>query len=283
LRVLLTGKGGQVGSALLAALPALGEVVALDRTQLDLGSPDAVRAALRDLRPQVIVNAAAYTAVDEAEREEALALRVNRDGPATLAAEAARLGALLVHFSTDYVFDGEKPSAYLETDAPNPLNAYGRSKLAGESAIQASGCRHLIFRTSWVYAARGRNFMLTMLRLAAEGRALRVVDDQYGAPTSNLMIADATTQAIRRALGDGALSGLYHMSAGGGTTWYGFARAIFEQKGIAADLAPIASAEYRATARRPRNSLLDNVKLGSTFGLHLPRWDAGLAQVLRSL
>ena len=283
MRILLIGKNGQVGSALLATLPALGEVTAVDRTQLDLADPDSIRAAVRSNRPQLIVNTGAYTAVDQAERDEAFALRVNGDGPAVLAEEAEKAGALLVHFSTDYVFDGEKSSPYVETDSPNPLNAYGRSKLAGEQAIQSSRCRQLIFRTSWVYAATGQNFLLTMLRLASEGKPVRVVNDQRGAPTSNLMIADATTQAIRRALGDSALSGLYHMSAAGGTTWYGFARAIFEQKGMVTDLAPIASAEYRAAARRPRNSLLDNGKLGSTLGLHLQTWDAGLAQVLRSL
>jgi len=283
LRILLTGKNGQVGSALFATLPALGEVTGAGRTQIDLAYPDSIRAGVRSARPQVIVNAGAYTAVDRAEREEALAMRVNGDAPAVLADEAERIGALLVHFSTDYVFDGEKPSPYVEDDSPNPLNAYGRSKLVGEQAVQSSHCRHLIFRTSWVYAAAGKNFLLTMLRLAGEGKPLRVVSDQRGAPTSNLMIADATTQAIGRALGDSALSGLYHMSAAGGTTWYGFARAIFEQKAIVADLAPIGSAEYRGAARRPRNSLLDNAKLGSTLGLHLPAWDAGLAQILRSL
>lgn len=283
MRILLTGSNGQVGSALLATLPALGEVTAAGRTQLDLADPDSIRAAVRSTRPQVIVNAGAYTAVDQAEQDEALATRVNGDGPAVLADESERIGAFLVHFSTDYVFDGEKSSPYVETDSPNPLNAYGRSKLAGEQAIESSHCRHLIFRTSWVYAATGKNFLLTMLRLAGEGKPLRVVNDQRGAPTSNLMIAEATTQAIRRALGDSALCGLYHMSAAGGTTWFGFARAIFERKGMVADLAAISSAEYGATARRPRNSLLDNVKLGSTLGLHLPTWDAGLAQVLRSL
>jgi dTDP-4-dehydrorhamnose reductase len=283
LRILLTGKSGQVGAALAATLPFLGELVALDRTQLDLASRDSVAGAVRMVRPQVIVNAAAYTAVDQAEQEEALALRINRDGPATLAEEAAKLGALLVHFSTDYVFDGEQPSPYVETDRPNPLNAYGRSKLAGDQAIQASGCRHLIFRTSWVYAATGRNFLLTMLRLAGEGKPLRVVNDQHGAPTSNLVIADATTQAMRRALGDASLSGLYHMSAAGSTTWYGFARAILEQQKIVADLTAITSAQYRAPARRPRNSVLDNARLAATLGLRMSTWDAGLRQVLRSL
>jgi dTDP-4-dehydrorhamnose reductase len=281
LKILLTGKTGQVGSALTATLPSLGELVVLDRARLDLGRPESVAAAVRDVRPQVIVNAAAFTAVDQAEREEALALRINRDGPASLAEEAARLGALLVHFSTDYVFDGEKPAPYVETDPPNPLNAYGRSKLGGEQAIQSSGCRHLIFRTSWVYAATGRNFLLTMLRLAGEGKPLRVVNDQHGAPTSNLMIADATTRAIGRALGDTSLYGLYHMSAVGGTTWYGFARFIFEHKAIGTDLVPITSAQYSAPATRPRNSMLDNGRLEADFAIRLPDWRSGAQGILQ--
>lgn len=276
MRILLTGRNGQVGSALLATLPALGEVIAVDRRQLDLASSDSIRSAVRDARPQVIVNAGAYTAVDQAERQEPLALRVNGEAPAVLAEEAAELGALLVHFSTDYVFDGEKTSPYLETDAPNPLNAYGRSKLAGERAIQASGCRHLIFRTSWVYAGTGHNFLLTMLRLAREGKPLRVVDDQHGAPTSSRMIAAASAEALTR-LGDGA--GLYHMSAAGSTTWYGFARAIFHRAGLTPSLMPIASVDYPAPARRPRNSLLDNGLL-MRQGIRLPSWEAGLDELL---
>ena len=279
MRILLTGKNGQVGSALLASLPALGEVIALDRTQLDLESPDGIRAAVREARPQVIVNAAAYTAVDEAERREAFAFRVNCEAPGVLAEEAKRLGALLVHFSTDYVFDGEKPSPYVESDTPDPLNAYGRSKLAGEQAIQGSGCRHLIFRTSWVYAPSGNNFMLTMLRLAREGRPLRVVDDQYGAPTTSLMIADAVPDAIRSLLVDRSREGLYHITAGGRTTWHGFARDIFQAAGVKADLTAISSREYKALARRPRNSVLDNHKLGERLHIRMPTWQDGLREV----
>ena len=276
MRILLTGKNGQVGSALLATLPALGDVAAVDRTQLDLANPDSIRDAVAEIQPQIIVNAAAYTAVDQAEREEALAMRVNGDGPAIMAEEAKRTGALLVHFSTDYVFDGEKASPYLETDRPSPLNAYGRSKLAGERAIRASGCRYLIFRTSWVYAATGHNFLLTMLRLAREGKPLRVVDDQHGAPTSSRMIAVATAQAMRSL---GKQDGIYHMSAAGSTTWYGFARAIFRQAGLNPSLTPIASADYPAPARRPRNSLLDNGLL-VRHGIRLPAWEAGLSELL---
>jgi dTDP-4-dehydrorhamnose reductase len=276
LRILLTGKNGQVGSALLATLPALGDVVALDRAQLDLGDPDSIRSAVRNARPQVIVNAAAYTAVDRAENEEALALRVNRDGPAVLAEEAKRTGALLVHFSTDYVFDGEKAGAYVEGDAPNPLNAYGRSKLAGERAVEGSGCRYLVFRTSWIYAATGRNFYLTMLRLARERKPLRVVDDQHGAPTSSRMVAAATASALAKLP---QYPGLYHMSAVGSTTWYGFAQAIFREAGVTAHVTPIASRDYPSAARRPRNCVLDNARLAGQ-GIQLPSWESGLRDVV---
>ena len=280
MKILLTGPTGQVGSALLDTLAALGEVVPLDRVGLDLAEPRSIRSAVRAVRPEVFVNAGAYTAVDQAESERALALRINGEGPAVLAEEAVTLGALLVHFSTDYVFDGRKAEPYLESDLPNPLNAYGQTKLAGEQAIQRSGCRHLIFRTSWVYAATGRNFMRTMLRLAREGKPLRVVDDQHGAPTSNLMLAKAVPVAIARALADRSLEGLYHMSASGQTTWHGFAQAIFEAARVDADLAPIDSAQYPAAAKRPRNSVLDNGRLASRFGIRLAPWGEGLREVL---
>jgi len=277
LRILLTGKNGQVGSALLGTLPPLGELIAPDRTQLDLAHPDSIAAALRDVRPHVIVNAAAYTAVDQAEKEEPLAFRVNRDAPAVLAEEAKKLGALLVHFSTDYVFDGEKPSPYVESDTPNPLNAYGRSKLAGEQAIQASGCRHLIFRTSWVYAARGKNFVLTMLRLARDGKPLRVVDDQWGAPTSASMIARAVPHAVERIAADESLMGLYHMTAGGSTTWCRFARTI-----VGENVTAISSDAYPTAARRPPYSVLDNGKLNVRLNIRLPPWEEGLKEVLKT-
>jgi dTDP-4-dehydrorhamnose reductase len=282
LRILLTGPTGQVGSALLDALPSLGEVIPVDRSELDLASAASIRAAVRTVRPEVIVNAAAYTAVDRAESEEALATAVNGDAPAILAAEAAKLPALLVHFSTDYVFNGEKPSPYVESDAASPLNAYGRSKLAGEEAVKASGCRHLIVRTSWVYAASGSNFLLTMLRLARSGKPLRVVNDQFGAPTSNLMIASAVAAALRRALADESLDGTYHMSAAGKTSWYGFAQAIFEATDTHADLAAIPSSEYQAAARRPTNSVLDNGKLAAQLQIRLPSWQDGMRQVIRA-
>lgn len=280
MRLLLTGSSGQVGSALLQTLPALGAVIARTRPALDLANPDSIRQAVREAKPEVIVNAAAYTAVDQAEKEEPLAKAVNAEAVAVLAEEAASRGALLVHFSTDYVFDGEKPSPYLESDPTNPLNAYGRSKLAGEQAIQRSGCRHLIFRTSWVYSNTGKNFLLTMLRLARERKELRVVDDQHGAPTSSRALADAVPAAITAVLRDPSLAGLYHMTAQGRTTWCGFARAIIGER---AKVVPISSSEYPAPARRPRNSVLDNGKLEKSFGIRLPSWQAGLEQVMSTL
>jgi dTDP-4-dehydrorhamnose reductase len=251
-----------------------------DRATLDLSNSDSILRVVRQVRPRVIVNAAAYTAVDRAEDEEALAMRVNADGPAILAEEAAKHDALLVHFSTDYVFDGEKRGPYTEVDLPNPLSAYGRTKLAGENAIQTSSCRHLIFRTSWIYGPTGRNFLLTMLRLASPGKLVRVVNDQYGAPTSSAMVAAAVPKAITLSE-DASMNGVYHMTASGSTTWYGFARAILEPS--RAEVQAISSAEYTSPVRRPRNSLLDNSKLDRHFGLRLPPWEDGLRQVLQQL
>jgi dTDP-4-dehydrorhamnose reductase len=280
LRVLLTGKSGQVGSALSKTLAPLGDVIAWDRTQLDLADADAIRAAVRAAKPRVIVNAAAYTAVDKAETEEGVAMKINRDGPRTLAEEAAKGGALLVHFSTDYVFDGEKRGPYTEHDVPRPLNAYGRSKLGGEQAILSSACRKLILRTSWVYGPIGNNFPLTIVKAARERRELRVVDDQVGAPTSTGMLARALPEMIKRALDDASLDGLYHLSAAGEVSWYGFALAILEGKGIKAAVKPVRSDEYEARALRPHNSLLDNAKVRQKFGIRLPPWDEGLAELL---
>lgn len=281
MRILLTGRDGQVGSELQRALTKLGDVLATDRGGLDLADVDAVRRVVRAAKPGIIVNAAAYTAVDKAEAEPELAMRVNGSAAGVLAEEAKRLGALLVHYSTDYVFDGEKPSPYLETDAPNPLNVYGRSKLAGEEAIRNIWWRHLILRTSWIYAAHGKNFLLTMLRAAQEGKELRVVDDQFGAPTSNLMVAHATEQVIARTVEHDSLCGLYHMSAAGSTSWHGFACAIFEASATRATLHPIPSSAWPATARRPKNSLLDNTKLATLLGVRLPAWQSGLSAVLQ--
>jgi dTDP-4-dehydrorhamnose reductase len=274
LRILLVGRNGQVGRELARTLAPLGEVHALGRDELDLTDPARIAAVVRAASPQIIVNAAAYTAVDRAESEPEAAFAVNAAAPAVLAAEAARLGASLVHYSTDYVFDGAKPAPYAEDDVPHPLNVYGASKLAGERAIAASGCRHLILRTSWVYGPHGSNFMRAILRAARERRELRVVDDQIGAPTSSLALARATAQVLRQ-----AGEGLYHMSAAGKTSWCGFARAILARAARGTPVVPIRSEEYPAAARRPRNSLLDNSRLRSTFGVALAPWEEGLAEV----
>jgi dTDP-4-dehydrorhamnose reductase len=245
-----------------------------DRFGLDLADTPPLVATVRALQPAVIVNAAAYTAVDKAEAERDMAFAVNATAPRVLAEEAKRIGALLVHYSTDYVFDGEKASPYVEDDAPRPTSVYGESKLAGEQAILKSGCRHLILRTSWVYGPRGKNFYLTMLRLAKERPELRVVDDQVGAPTSSLEIARATATL----LGKGA-RGLYHMTAAGETSWCGFARAIFAAAGIATPVVPIPTADYPTPARRPRNSRLDCSRLRADFGVALAPWEEALAEV----
>jgi dTDP-4-dehydrorhamnose reductase len=275
LKILLTGRNGQVGWELLKALAPLGELTALGRAELDLRDAERIREAVRASNPDVIVNAAAYTAVDRAESERDAAFAVNAGAPGTLAAEAKRSGALLVHYSTDYVFDGAKPAPYVEEDEPNPVNAYGASKLAGERAIAASGCRYLILRTSWVYGPRGANFYLTMLRLARERPELRVVDDQVGAPTSSLAIARATAQLLR----PGA-HGLYHLSAAGKTSWCGFARAILAGAGLATPVTAIRTEDYPAPAKRPRNSRLDCSRLRADFGVALAPWEAGLAEVI---
>jgi dTDP-4-dehydrorhamnose reductase len=292
LRVLLTGKTGQVGFELQRALAAIGQVVAFDRSELDLSSVDAIRARVREVRPQIIVNAAAYTAVDKAEAEPEPAMRINGVAPGIMADEARRLGAILVHYSTDYVFDGTKKEPYVEDDPPNPVSGYGRSKLAGEQAIAASGAPHLIFRTSWVYAARGQNFVRTMLRLGRERGELRIVDDQVGAPTWARFIAEATAQVLRQ-LGDGHQAignraGIYNLTATGAVSWHGFASAIFAEAkahlGMTPPkLIPISTAEYPLPARRPANSCLDNSKLTRTFGLTPPRWEGMLAACFSNL
>ena len=278
MKILLVGKDGQVGRELLPILASHGEVAATGRADLDLRETSRVAEKVLDEKPDVIVNAAAYTAVDRAESEPDTAQAVNAAAPGAMAAEAARLGALLVHFSTDYVFDGAKPQPYLEDDSTNPLSAYGRSKLAGERAILSSGCRHLILRTSWVYGPHGRNFLLTILRAARERPELRVVDDQVGAPTSSLAIARATAALLRR---DAA--GLYHFTAAGKTTWFGFAREILARAGIHTPIVPISTNEYPAAARRPRNSVLDNSRLKAAHGLALPSWQEQLDEVMAAL
>jgi dTDP-4-dehydrorhamnose reductase len=277
-KILLTGPTGQVGWELARQLAGLGEVIAPGRPALDLADADAIRAVARELQPDVIVNAAAYTAVDRAEDEPDLAFAINATAPGVLADEAKRLGALLVHFSTDYVFDGTKVEPYTEDDAPAPLSVYGRSKLAGERAIQASGCRHLMLRTSWVYAARGRNFLLTMLRLGIERPELKVVDDQRGAPTWARDIAAATVQVLTD-----PPNGLFHLTAGGATTWHGFACEIMRLAGLTPVVHRLRSDEYPVAARRPANSVLDNTRLREAAGVVMPAWDESLARCLREM
>ena len=280
MNVLLLGKNGQVGWELARTLAPLGHVVALNSLELDLADPDAIRKTVRELEPGIIVNAAAHTAVDKAESEPDLAMKINGDAPGILAEEANRLDSLLVHYSTDYVFDGKKQGGYSENDTTCPQNVYGKTKLAGEAAIRESGARHLIFRTSWVYGLRGRNFLLTVLRLAQEREALEIVDDQIGAPTWCRMIAEATSLALS-GFHEG-LSGTYHMTAAGSTSWHGFAAAILELSGIEKKpaLTPIPTEDYPLPAARPQNSILSNEKLHSGFGLRLPDWRSSLALCL---
>jgi dTDP-4-dehydrorhamnose reductase len=289
-RILLLGKNGQVGYALGRRLAALGDLQALDAEDLDLTRAGDIRDAVRALRPQLIVNAAAYTAVDQAEEQPALALAVNGEAPKVLAEEAAKAGAALVHYSTEYVFDGAKDSPYTEDDIPNPLGVYGRSKLAGDRAIIASGVPYLIFRTTWVYGLRGHNFLLTMQRLLRERDEVRVVGDQIGAPTWSESLAEATVAILEQAGCDwvryiGANRGLYNMTCGGATSWFGFAGAIrdhmVDQESTLGRLVEIRSTEYPTPARRPPYSVLDNSRLRQTFGVSLPAWDDALARCLR--
>lgn len=270
MRILLTGRNGQVGWELERSLARIGEILAFDRSSLDLADPDQIVKRVRAIRPDLIVNAAAYTAVDRAESEPELALRINAGAPEVLAAEALRLGAALIHYSTDYVFDGTKAAAYVETDPPNPLSVYGRSKLQGERAVQASGCKHLILRTSWVYGARGTNFLLTMLRLARERRELRVVDDQIGAPTWCRDIAAATAD-LAEASAEGSIQGLYHVTAAGKTSWCRFASTLLEIAGIRTPVRPISTSQFPSVAKRPANSVLSCAKV-KALGIELPEW-----------
>jgi dTDP-4-dehydrorhamnose reductase len=277
MRILLTGADGQVGWELRRTLAPLGTVAAFTRAGLDLAHVDAIRARVDEVRPDVIVNAGAYTAVDNAESEPELARAVNATAPGVLAEEAKRRGALLVHYSTDYVFDGTQEAPYVETDGTGPLGVYGRTKLEGELAIAAVSPRHVILRTSWVYASRGRNFLLTMLRLARERPELRVVDDQHGAPTWARDLAVATAKIIPPAATE-ITSGVYHATAAGATTWCGFAREIVRAAGLATPVRAIATADYPTPARRPANSVLSNAKLAATFGVTLPDWRDSLAR-----
>jgi len=251
-----------------------------DRKALDLRS---IGNSIADAKPDIIVNAAAYTAVDRAERERDAAFEVNARAVAEIAQQARSVDALLVHFSTDYVFDGRKPAPYVETDAPRPLSVYGKSKLEGERALEASGCRHLVFRCSWIYAPAGRNFVNAILAAAKAGRELRVVDDQRGAPTSSTAVAAAVTGILSDAALRGKPSGIYHMSAAGETTWHGFAKEILAGAQLDARLTPVSSADYGAAAPRPQNSMLDNAKLRSAFGVSLPDWREGFRAAMRAM
>ena len=294
MKILLLGKNGQVGWELQRALAPLGAMVALDRAGADglrgdLEDLDGLARTVRKLAPDVIVNAAAYTAVDKAETDVARAQCINAEASGVLAAAAAEVGALLVHYSTDYVFDGSGDKPWREDSPTGPLSVYGRTKLAGEDAIRASGCRHLIFRTSWVHAARGGNFARTMLRLAAERERLTVIADQIGAPTGADLIADVSAHAIRASLASPALCGTYHLVADGETSWHGYARFVIEtarELGVALkveEIAPIATRDYPTAAARPLNSRLDTQRLRSAFGLHLPDWRDGVARMLREI
>jgi dTDP-4-dehydrorhamnose reductase len=288
MRILLIGTGGQVGHELQRTLAPLGDVRGVDFPDIDLADPRGLRALCREAKPGLIVNAAAYTAVDKAESEPALALAINGTAPGVLAREALRLGAVLVHYSTDYVFDGSKREPWREDDAPAPLNEYGRTKLEGDLAIARSGCKHLIFRTTWVYGPRGGNFLLTMLRLAATRDELRIVADQRGAPTSSLFLAEATARAIRAIPREGVASGIYNLSASGETTWASFAEAIFARAaGRSGFFAPrvvrIPSSEYPTPARRPAYSVLDTAKFAAAFGFAPTSWESQLDAVFAVL
>jgi dTDP-4-dehydrorhamnose reductase len=294
MRILLTGITGQVGSAFCAPISEFATVVQADRSQLDLSQPATLSNALDQLKPDLIINPAAYTAVDLAEDERELAFQVNSDAPAVMAQWAARYNVPMLHFSTDYVFDGSGEAAWREDDRPAPLSVYGASKLAGERAVIDSGCRHLIVRTSWVYAAQGKNFLRTMARLAGERKELRVVADQFGAPTSARIIADAVVKILRKeSRGPGELfkdeGGVVHLSASGVTSWYGFADAIIaglKRRGVKLEVErwiAIATSEYPTKATRPQNSRLDHQRLNSRYGVVMPSWQAALALELDEL
>ena len=292
-RVIVTGSQGQLGRALLQSFGGSAEVIACDRNTLDLSDPDSIRSRIRSVAPDVILNAGAYTAVDRAESEPEIAMAINGRAPGVLADEARRSGALLIHYSTDYVFNGAKSSPWAEDDAPDPLSVYGVTKLAGEEAIRSVNGRFLIFRTSWVYAPEGRNFLLTMLRLGKERDSLNVVDDQVGAPTAASELASAT-HTIVNGIVDGKFgrhadwAGVYHMTCAGSTSWCGFARAIFERADALLDkkaptVNPIATSDFPTPAKRPLNSVLSNEKLTTRFGLQLADWQLALDDVIAKI
>jgi dTDP-4-dehydrorhamnose reductase len=303
-KILLTGKNGQLGDDLQHMLPRLGDVVATDREHLDLARPDEIRRVIREVRPAFIVNAAAYTAVDQAENDESAARAINTEAPAVLAEEAKKIGAALIHYSTDYVFDGSKNSPYDEHDQPNPISVYGATKLAGEQEIRNSGVDHFIFRTAWLYSTHGKKFLLTILRLATQREELRIVHDQIGAPTWSREIASATVKTLEQihtgtdvAAAWAERSGTYHMTAGGKTNWHEFTEAILEEAAQTRSTAawfraathgkelltrrviPIATSDYPTPARRPAYSVLSNSKFNRVFGIQLPDWRKQLKQV----
>ena len=295
-KILLTGATGQVGWELRRSLAPLGQLVALDRKGMDLSNPDQIRDVIRQIRPGLIVNAAAYTAVDKAEEEVELATVVNATAPGIIAEEAARLQAPLIHFSTDYIFSGgNEGNPYVEEDGPDPGNVYGKTKLAGEQAIQKTGGPHLIFRTSWVYAARGSNFAKTMLRLAKEGDELNVVSDQVGVPTSAELIADITALCLYHVTNDSAFGkqavGTYHLSPSGETNWHEYARYVIAEaqhygvtlRAKPENIHPISTSEYPLPAKRPANSLLDTKKLTNTFSVHMPVWRTQVKRLVSEL
>jgi dTDP-4-dehydrorhamnose reductase len=288
-KILVTGKNGQVGWELQRTLAPLGQVIALNTEDMDLSDADAIRRKVREIAPHIIVNPAAHTAVDKAESELDLAMAINGTAAGLLAEEAKKLDALLIHYSTDYVFDGTKASPYVESDSPNPQSVYGKTKLAGEQAIQAVGGKHLILRTSWVYGVHGGNFVKTILRLAKERSELRIVADQYGAPTWARLLAESTAQIMGKYSED--KSGVYHLTSSGRTNWHEFAEEIvrlarqyddaLKDKPLA--IQPIATHEYPVPAKRPANSSLSTEKIKEAFGLKLPRWEDDLAECIRQL
>ncbi len=294
MKILLFGKHGQLGWELNRALQAFGEIIVLDIEEADFSEPESLRKIVQDEKPDIICNAVAYTAVDKAEQDEALALKINGVAPGVLADEALKIGALLVHYSTDYVFDGSKAEPYVETDKPNPINVYGRTKLAGELAVQASGCDYLIFRTSWVYTSRANNFLLTMLRLAQEREALSIVNDQLGAPTTARLIADVTILCLQQVMKERVAgvfsSDLYHLTASGHTSWHGFTEKIvnfareksnFHLKIKTINAIP--TSDYPTPAARPMNSQLALTKLESAFTLKMPDWGKTLQLCMADL
>ncbi len=295
MKLLLLGKGGQVGWELQRSLAPLGELVALDFDSTDFHAdfsrPEQLADTVRQVRPDVVVNAAAHTAVDKAESEPEFARKLNATSPGVVAQAAQEIGALMVHYSTDYVFDGSGTAPWKETDATGPLSVYGCTKLEGEQLVAQHCVKHLIFRTSWVYAARGGNFAKTMLRLARERDKLTVIDDQFGAPTGAELLADITAHAIRATLQDPSRAGLYHAIAGGETTWYGYARYVLElaqQAGVELKAGPqqveaVPTSAFPTPATRPHNSRLDTSKLQAAFGLVLPPWQSGVARMLREI